>query len=139
MTKYIYVCGIGLFWYVHFWKIHARRCIEDFVNKTSRYKGGAWANEKRKWCNRISLDITLGRNYPSEGYRKSINRLLNSLVVECWLRMWEVPPVSIPSLVPLFSTQHWKGKYWLFLKVILCASEHNCLIVRYCFRSFKQL
>ena len=25
------------------------------------------------------------------------------------------------------------------LKVILCASEHICSIVRYCFRSFKQL
>ena len=24
-------------------------------------------------------------------------------------------------------------------KVILCASEHVCSIVRYCFRSFKQL
>ena len=27
----------------------------------------------------------------------------------------------------------------LYLKVILCASEHICSIVRYCFRSFKQL
>jgi len=27
----------------------------------------------------------------------------------------------------------------LFIKVILCASEHICSIVRYCFRSFKQL
>ena len=27
----------------------------------------------------------------------------------------------------------------LSLKVILCASEHICLIVRYCLRSFKQL
>ena len=26
-----------------------------------------------------------------------------------------------------------------FVKVILCASEHICSIVRYCFRSFKQL
>jgi len=25
------------------------------------------------------------------------------------------------------------------VKVILCASEHICSIVRYCFRSFKQL
>jgi len=24
-------------------------------------------------------------------------------------------------------------------KVILCASEHICLIARYCYRSFKQL
>ena len=53
----------------------------------------------------------------------------DSLVVECWLRVREVPG-SIPSqgprhtkdvikmvpVVPLISTQHWKGKYWLFLK-----------------------
>ena len=57
------------------------------------------------------------------------HRLLDSLVVECWLRVREVPG-SIPSqgprhtkdvlkmvpVVPLFSTQHWKGKYWLFLE-----------------------
>ena len=56
-------------------------------------------------------------------------RLFDSLVVECWHRVREVPG-SIPSqgprhtkdvikmvpVVPLFSTQHWKGKYWLFLK-----------------------
>ena len=50
-------------------------------------------------------------------------RLLDSLVVECWHRVWEVPG-SIPSqgprhtkdvikmyqLVPLFSTEHSKGK-----------------------------
>ena len=54
------------------------------------------------------------------------DRLLDSLVVECWLRVWEVPG-SIPSqgprhtkdflnmvpVVPLFIQ---KGKYWLFLK-----------------------
>ena len=54
---------------------------------------------------------------------------LDSLVVECWLQVWEVPG-SIPSqgprhtkdvikmapVVPLFSTQHGKWKYWLFLK-----------------------
>ena len=58
-----------------------------------------------------------------------IHRLLDSLVEECWLRVQEVPG-SIPSqgprhikdvikmvaVVSLFSTQHWKGKYWLFLK-----------------------
>ena len=52
-----------------------------------------------------------------------MHRLLDSLVVECWLRVREVPG-SIPSqeprhtkdvikmvpVVPLFSTQHWKGK-----------------------------
>ena len=27
----------------------------------------------------------------------------------------------------------------LHVKVILCASEHICSIVRYCFRSYKQL
>ena len=51
------------------------------------------------------------------------DRLLDSLVVECWLRVWEVPG-SMPSqgprhtkdvikmvtVVPLFSTQHSKGK-----------------------------
>ena len=63
-------------------------------------------------------------------WTKSINdyqfvhyRLLDSLVVECWLRVLEVPG-SIPSqglrhtkdvikmvpVIPLFSTQHWKGK-----------------------------
>ena len=29
--------------------------------------------------------------------------------------------------------------YFFYFKVILCASEHICSIVRYCFRSFKQL
>ena len=57
------------------------------------------------------------------------HRLLDSLVVECWHRVREVPG-SIPSqgprhtkdviemvpVVPLFSTEHSKGKYWLFLK-----------------------
>ena len=61
--------------------------------------------------------------------KKTLHRLLDSLVVECWLRVREVPG-SIPSpgprhtkdvikmvpLVPLFGTQHKKGKYWLFLK-----------------------
>ena len=56
-------------------------------------------------------------------------RLLDSLVVWCWLRVREVPG-SIPSqgprhtkdiikmvpVVPLFSTEHSKGRYWLFLK-----------------------
>ena len=60
----------------------------------------------------------------------SVNyRLLDSLVVECWLRVREVPG-SIPShgprptkdvikmvpVVPLYSTEHSKGKYWLSLK-----------------------
>ena len=47
------------------------------------------------------------------------DRLLDSLVVECWLRVREVPG-SIPNqgprhtkdvtVVPLFSTQHGKGE-----------------------------
>ena len=56
-------------------------------------------------------------------------RLLDSLAVESWHHVREVPD-SIPSqgprhtkdvikmvpVVPLFSTEHPKGKYWLFLK-----------------------
>ena len=64
------MCGIGLLsylTYVHFLFFYAGRYICDFVNKTSRDKGGAYANEKRKWCNRIPSDIILGRNYPSVG------------------------------------------------------------------------
>ena len=49
-----------------------------------------------------------------------------------------------------FTTWHIRPIMWCFaqwvlhichynLKVILCASEHICSIVRYCFRSFKQL
>ena len=49
------------------------------------------------------------------------NRLLDSLVVECWLRVREVPGSNpsqgphhtkdvITMVVPLFSTQHWKRK-----------------------------
>jgi len=38
------------------------------VNKTSRDKCGASANEKWKRCNRIPSNRTLGRNDPSVGY-----------------------------------------------------------------------
>ena len=55
--------------------------------------------------------------------------LLDSLVVECWHRVQAVPG-SIPNqgprhtkdvikvvpVVPLFSTQNYKGRYWRFLK-----------------------
>ena len=57
------------------------------------------------------------------------HRLLDSLVVECWLRVLAVPGsilsqglrhtkdvIKIVPVVPLFSTEHLKGKYWLFLK-----------------------
>ena len=57
-------------------------------------------------------------------YFSIYHRLLDSLVVQCWLRMRDVPS-SIPSqgprhtkdvlkmvpVVPLFSTEHQKGKY----------------------------
>ena len=57
------------------------------------------------------------------------NRLLDSLVVECWLQVREVAG-SIPSqgprhtkdvvkrvpVLPLFGTVFKQGKYWLFLK-----------------------
>jgi len=38
------------------------------INKTSRDKGGACANEKRKRWNRIPSDITVDRNYAAWGY-----------------------------------------------------------------------
>ena len=57
-------------------------------------------------------------------------RLLDSLMVECWHRLREVPG-SIPSqgprhtkdvikmvgVLPLFSTDHSKGKYCLFSRI----------------------
>jgi len=45
------------------WRVISTRC----VNKTSHDKGGACANEKRKRCNRIPSDITIGRNYAAWG------------------------------------------------------------------------
>ena len=57
------------------------------------------------------------------------HRLLDSLMVECWLLVQGVPGsiptqgpchtkdvIKIVPVVPLFSTEHWKGKYLLFLK-----------------------
>ena len=55
-----------------FKKNHIGQYIDDFVNKTSHDKGGTCANEKRKPCNAISSDITLGRNYPFAGYKLNI-------------------------------------------------------------------
>ena len=43
----------------------------------------------------------------------------------------------VHNFAPLFLLQ--MLKQFTMLKVILCASEHICSIVRYCFRSFKQL
>ena len=63
-------------------------------------------------------------------YTLPADRLLDSLVVECWRRVWEVPG-SIPSqgprhtkdvikmvpVVPLFSTQHRKGNTGSFSRI----------------------
>ena len=60
---------------------------------------------------------------------KQLHLCQDRLVVECWHRVREVPG-STPSqgprhtkdvikmvpVVPLCSTEHQKGKYWLFLK-----------------------
>ena len=51
----VYVCGIGLFsylTYLHFFLKIVEGNKHRSVNKTSRDKGGACANEKRKPCNR---------------------------------------------------------------------------------------
>ena len=58
-----------------------------------------------------------------------LQRLLDSLLVEYWLQVREIPGsilsqgprhtkdvIKMVLVVPLFSTQHGKGKYWLFLK-----------------------
>ena len=60
--------------------------------------------------------------------------LLNSLVVECWLRVWEVPgsiPIQRPRhtkdvikmvpVVPLISTEHSKGKIIIIIMLRLVA------------------
>ena len=78
----VYVCGIGLFsylTYLHFKKKIVEGNKHRCVNKTSRDKGGACANEKRKRCNQIPSEITLGRNYPSTGYdMKTINSITDN-------------------------------------------------------------
>ena len=84
------------------------------------------STQKYPYCKTSHLLIALDLVLPeSDFFRISfdLNRLLESLVVECWLRVREVPG-SIPSqgprhtkdvikmvpVVPLFSTEHWKGK-----------------------------
>ena len=65
------MCGSGLFsylTYLHLFFLIVEGNKHRCVNKTSCNKGGAYANEKRKRCNRIPSEITLGRNYPSAGY-----------------------------------------------------------------------
>ena len=70
------------------------------------------------------------------------NRLLDSLVVECWRRVREVAG-SIPShgprhtkdvinmvtVVPLFSTQHWEGKYWHRSGIEILRSRRSLAVV----------
>ena len=62
-------------------------------------------------------------------FRTTLDSIIGIVFKECWLRVRE-DPGSIPSegplhtkdvikmvpVVPLFSTEHSKGKYWLFLK-----------------------
>jgi len=55
-----------------------------------------------------------------------------SLVTSSLLQNWALNDESVTT------TSKTPG-YLDHLKVILCASEHICSIVRYCFRSFKQL
>ena len=65
------MCGIGIFLpYVSPFlkKIIGEGNKHRCVNKTSRVKGGACANENRKRCNRIPSDITLDQNYAAWGY-----------------------------------------------------------------------
>ena len=82
----IYVCNIGLFsylCYVHFFfKFRIGQYIVDFVNKTSRDKGGDCVNEKRKRCNGIPSERTLCQNDPSVGY------ILNAYL--CILPHWNL-------------------------------------------------
>ena len=46
-------------------------------------------------------------------------------------------PADLQQRLDLLSEYY--SKWGLQVKVILCTSEHICSIVRYCFRSFKQL
>ena len=64
----LYVCGIGLFSYLTYvqfliflcWTIYWWLCKQNIT----------WLRRSvRKRCNRISSDITGGRNYPSAGYK----------------------------------------------------------------------
>ena len=67
MTKFM--CVILVYFLTLHMSIFEKFLLDDipltlFVNKTSHDKG---ANEKRKRCNRIPSDITLGRNYTTAG------------------------------------------------------------------------
>ena len=48
--------------------------------------------------------------------------------------------IAVTNSIQLGNFSHKKFQAQnLIFKVILCSSEHICSIVRYCFRSFKQL
>ena len=68
----MYMCVVLVYFLTLRISIFDKKVVEGnkhrCVNKTSRDKGGACANEKRKWCNRIPSEITHGRNYPFAGY-----------------------------------------------------------------------
>ena len=51
-----------------------------------------------------------------------------------WKVLWS--RFSDLSILGIFTDSHFESQ---LVKVKLCASEHICSIVRYCFRSFKQL
>ena len=64
----MYVCVVLVYFLNLRMSIFEKKIVEGnkhrCVNKTSRDKGAACANEKRKWCNPVPSEITLGRNYP---------------------------------------------------------------------------
>ena len=98
-------------------------CFEQFIDDNFMRAVYTWLRFLASilFCNFISNNTT--------SIHKNIYRLLDILLVECWLRVREVPG-SVSSqwprhtkdvakmvlVVHLFSTQHWKGKYWHFLK-----------------------
>ena len=68
----MYMCVVLVYFLTLRISIFEKKIVEGnkhrCVIKTSSDKGGACANEKGKQCNRIPSEITLGRNYPPEGY-----------------------------------------------------------------------
>ena len=80
--------------------------------------------------NNNGLSIKQAQLEPSYAtFRTTLDSIICIVFKDCWLRVREVPG-SIPSegplhtkdvikmvpVVPLFSTEHSKGKYWHFLK-----------------------
>ena len=115
----------------------AKTRIKQYV--FCQYVNACWnAEEKHYSNNKFSLFLTKATHRLSNNliiaseivnwwtlhqFNNNMHRLLDSLVVQCWLRVREVP-ASIPSqgprhtkdvikmvpLVPLFGTKHSKGK-----------------------------